>query len=115
MAPSTLEDYREILDRIFRPEIGRKAQSLTWSPPGRYPFSCAKNEKARQLAGFRVFWLGWQDSNLRMAGSKPAVIASIINKLLTILTEIFPYSPFDSFHPWNPALPNFAKGATIQG
>jgi hypothetical protein len=70
MAPSTLEDYREILDRIFRPEIGRKAQSLTWSPPGRYPFSCAKNEKARQLAGFRVFWLGWQDSNLRMAGSK---------------------------------------------
>jgi len=35
-----------------------------------------------------------------MAGSKPAIGVSIINKLLTLLTEIFPSSPFDS-----PSLP----------
>jgi hypothetical protein len=30
-----------------------------------------------------------------MARSKPAIILSIINKVLTLLTEIFPSSPFD--------------------
>jgi len=34
------------------------------------------------------------------AGSKPAIIVSIINKLLTLLAEIFTSSPFDS-----PSLP----------
>ena len=65
----------------------------------RYP---ATSPKTRKPAGWRAlhFWLGWQDSNLRMAGSKPAIILSIINKLLTVLTEIFPSSPFDS-----PSLP----------
>jgi hypothetical protein len=38
-------------------------------------------------------WLGWLDSNQRMAGSKPAILTCIINELLILLTRWSPPFP----------------------
>ena len=52
-----------------------------------------ERRKARLPAGSCVVWLGWKVSNLRMAGSKPAIVTSIINKLLKLLTGGSPLVP----------------------
>src|SRR4051812_15689522 len=45
------------------------------------------------VGGLLRLWPGWQDSNLRMAGSKPAIVTTIINKLLKLLTGRSPPVP----------------------
>jgi len=74
------------------------SRAPTPSHRGRYP---ATTPKTRKPAGRRAlhFWLGWQDSNLRMAGSKPAIVTSIINKL-----SYWNYWPSGS--PSHPSVPH---------
>src|ERR1700723_3135866 len=46
-------------------------------PFGRYPSSANSSSRTisnRRTAPTAIIWLGWKDSNLRMAGSKPAAL-----------------------------------------
>jgi hypothetical protein len=80
-----------------------RTKSAVTNRPARFPGSCANrlfrqgkvpaNSTENELAGVA----GFEPTN---GGIKTAIIIGRINKLLTILTEIFPSSPFDS-----PSLP----------
>ena len=77
-------------------------------PCGPHPFGAAlralsflpwlepRATQTRRITESDEFWLGWKDSNLRMAGSKPSIGPNKINNLLTILEIRFPSTPLGS-------------------
>jgi hypothetical protein len=87
-AASTLEDLAAVQSvriTIRKPRGMSRAASEARERP-RTACSMVKNQLWKN-------WLGWQDSNLRMAGSKPAILTCIINKLLILLTCWSPHLP----------------------
>src|SRR5438132_1256035 len=92
------------MSRAEQPRCGASGGSLRRPEPyGRYPSrrrSGLEQHSNPTSGSYLQIWLGWKDSNLRMAGSKPAIVTSIINKLLILFTRLVPSTPFDS-----PSLP----------
>ena len=77
---------------IAWPRPATNNSSHITEPCGRYPSRRGSNRKPHANATNElnlVIWLGWKDSNLRMAGSKPGHRANEISKLLIPLTNRF--------------------------
>jgi len=118
------QDAQSLNVRYRRPYTARQT-SVSWNlMVGKIRSGRPNNTDTVSRPCFARMRLGWQDYSARdgphpfgavlrafnqqitrsawprYAGSKPAIATGIINKLLTLLTEIFPSSPFDS-----PSLP----------